>query len=138
MRIYQMVYVVMILAIGEFAGRRVLKRHYWRWTMLVFLVGGSMLFVQMRTFPDSAHIEFPWESPGSFSPGSASSGNGWEQGFVWIRNHTPNDAVSALDADYITAAGEDAQNFSAIAERSALPDYAKDGGIATMAPPFGW
>ncbi|HEX2917784.1 MAG TPA: hypothetical protein VHN81_04655, partial [Edaphobacter sp.] len=30
--------------------------------------------------------------------------------------------------------GEDTQNFRAITERSALPDYAKDGGIASIAP----
>jgi hypothetical protein len=40
----------------------------------------------------------------------------------------------ALDADYINAEGEDAQCFRAIAERSALADYSKDGGEASIAP----
>ncbi len=39
-----------------------------------------------------------------------------------------------MDANYINAPGEDAQNFRAIAERSAIPDYSKDGGIASIAP----
>lgn len=30
--------------------------------------------------------------------------------------------------------GEDTQYFSAIAQRSTLPDYAKDGGIASISP----
>ena len=40
----------------------------------------------------------------------------------------------ALDSDYITKSGEDAQSFRAIAERSALPDYSKDGGEASITP----
>ena len=60
--------------------------------------------------------------------------NLWVQAFVWIRGNTPKDALFALDADYINAAGEDAQCFRAIAERSALPDYSKDGGEASIAP----
>ena len=40
----------------------------------------------------------------------------------------------ALDAQYITKPGEDAQGFRAIAERSALPDYSKDGGVVTNKP----
>jgi hypothetical protein len=39
-----------------------------------------------------------------------------------------------MDADYIFHSGEDAQNFKAIAERSAPPDYAKDGGVAAISP----
>ena len=40
----------------------------------------------------------------------------------------------ALDAHYIESAGEDAQNFRAVAERSSIPDYTKDGGIAAIDP----
>ena len=35
---------------------------------------------------------------------------------------------------YIETTGEDAQNFRAIAERSTIPDYTKDGGIAAVDP----
>ena len=58
----------------------------------------------------------------------------WSQAFVWVRLHTPADATFALDADYITQQDEDAQCFRAIAERSSLPDYSKDGGVASLAP----
>ena len=124
LRVFQLIYVIMILAIGIFVGEQVLKQHRWRWAALVLALGGLMFYVQRQTFPHSAHLEFPWNAPE----------NGWEQGFVWIRENTPKDAVFALDFNYIFARGEDAQVFSAIAERSALPDYAKDGGIAAITP----
>jgi len=62
------------------------------------------------------------------------SGNDWELGFLWIRAHTPKNALFAIDSKYISAPGEDSQNFRAIAERSVLPDYSKDGGVAAIAP----
>ena len=40
----------------------------------------------------------------------------------------------AMDAQYITKPGEDAQGFRAIAERSVLPDFSKDGGVITNMP----
>ena len=62
------------------------------------------------------------------------SKNSWVQAFEWIRANTPTDALFAMDADYIHAPGEDAQNFRAIAERGMLPDASKDGGEASIAP----
>jgi hypothetical protein len=124
LRIYQTIYAVMLIALGALLAEGVLKRSVARWTALVLAVGGGMAWVQARTFPDVAHLELPWEAPH----------NGWEQAFVWVREHTPSNAVVALDANYISAAGEDSENFRAIAERSALPDYSKDGGVASIAP----
>ncbi len=48
--------------------------------------------------------------------------------------NTPKDAVFALDPDYVNEAGNDREGFRAIAERSALPDRAKDGGVAALFP----
>jgi hypothetical protein len=96
----------------------------WRWAAFSLALACLMYYVQLQTFPDSAHIEFPRSAPV----------NHWEQGFLWIRDHTPANAIFALDAHYIFSAGEDTQNFTAIAERAALPDYAKDGGIASIVP----
>lgn len=124
LRIYQTIYIVMILAVGAFLAEQVLRRRLGRWMAAFLALGAIMFSVQLLTFPDSRHIEAPWTTPH----------NPWEQAFVWVRTHTPRNAVFALDANYITATGEDAQNFKAIAERSALPDYAKDGGIASIAP----
>ena len=124
LRVYQTIYIVMLLLIGAAAGELVLKRRALRWTVFAAGIGSLIWFVQTQTFPNSGHVELPWKAPV----------NGWEQGFQWVRDHTPRDARFALDANYITAAGEDAQNFRAIAERSEVPDYAKDGGLASIAP----
>lgn len=124
LRIFQLVYVVMILILGAAGAERFLRRRPLLGLTAIALLGGIMVFADMRTFPDSAHIELP----------RSLNRNPWEQAFLWIRQHTPKDALFALDANYIGKAGEDAQCFRAIAERSALPDYSKDGGEASITP----
>lgn len=124
LRIFQTVYVVMILVVGAALAERVLKRQPMRWAVTFVLLGGIMLFAERQTFPDSAHLELPGRV----------SQNSWEQAFVWISKNTPKNAVFALDSNYITRPDEDAQCFRAIAGRSALPDYTKDGGEAANAP----
>ena len=124
LRAFQAVYVITIVMVGAALGRFVLQRTPWRWAAMTASLGGFMLFVQLASFPDSNHLELPWVKPS----------NGWEQAFLWIKGNTTKGTVVALDADYISESGEDAQNFRAIAERSAIPDYSKDGGIASIAP----
>ncbi len=124
LRIFLIIYVVMILLLGACAGEFFLAVRRWPFAILFLLLGGVMFFAQLRTYPGSAHIELPGAAPR----------NGWEQAFLWIRRNTPPDARFALDAYYIGYPGEDAQYFGAIARRSALPDYSKDGGIAAIAP----
>jgi hypothetical protein len=124
LRIFQVVYIVMILTVGSLLAERLLQRRILRWATAFILVAGVMLFAERQTFPNSAHIEMPQTTPH----------NQWEQAFQWIRQNTPKTALFALDAHYITSAGEDAQCFRAIAERSALPDYSKDGGEVSVTP----
>jgi hypothetical protein len=124
LRAYQMVYLVMILILGSQLGERLLRRSAWRWAAAMLLLGGTMFCAARAAFPDSNHLEFP----------AIPAQNQWVQAFVWIRKNTPADALFALDADYINAPGEDAQCFRAIAQRSALADYSKDGGEASIAP----
>ncbi|MEO6910061.1 MAG: hypothetical protein ABI158_03975, partial [Edaphobacter sp.] len=124
LRIFQVVYVLMILTVGAAVAERVLQRHPLRWITAFVLLAGIMVFVQRETFPNSAHLELPSRAPQ----------NQWEQAFVWISKNTPKDALFALDSHYISIPGEDAQSFRAIAERSALPDYSKDGGEASITP----
>jgi hypothetical protein len=124
LRIFQTVYFIMILFIGAALGRYVLARRLWLWIAFFAPLAALMFIVQQRTFPASSHIELPW----------ITSKNEWSQAFLWIRDHTPKTAVFAMDANYITYPGEDSQNFRAIAERSAVPDYSKDGGLASIAP----
>jgi len=124
LRVFQNIYVITIMMVGAALGEFALKRAAWRWAAMCVPLGALMLFVQCELFAHSNHLEFPGARPS----------NGWEQAFLWIRTHTAKDSIVALDADYITARGEDAQNFRAIAERSAIPDYSKDGGIASIEP----
>jgi hypothetical protein len=124
LRIFQVVYIVMVLAVGSLLAEGVLQRRFLRWATAFVLLAGVMVFAERQTFPNSAHIEMPGTTPR----------NQWEQAFRWIRQNTPKTALFALDAHYITNAGEDAQCFRAIAERSALPDYSKDGGEVSVTP----
>jgi hypothetical protein len=124
LRVFQLVYVVMILMLGAGLAERVLQRQPLRWLGALLVLGGTMLVVARRTYPDSSHIELPWSTPR----------NPWEQAFVWISRKTPKDALFATDAHYISETGEDAQCFRAIAARSVLPDYSKDGGEASITP----
>jgi hypothetical protein len=124
LRIFQMVYIVMLLVIGTYVAANFLHRDPGRWVAICVVLGALMFLVQIETFPHSAHVEVPWTSPA----------NDWERGFVWIRNNTPIGTTFALDANYIDSPGEDAQSFRAVAERSSVPDYIKDGGIAAIDP----
>jgi len=90
----------------------------------VIAFAAIMFEAQREAFPASTHIEFPF----------ASNPNPWTQAFLWSRDHTSRNALFAIDADYITTAGEDAQTFRATAQRSVLPDHSKDGGEAAITP----
>jgi hypothetical protein len=123
LRVFQIIYIVMILFVGAqlttwFGDKKLLR------TITFAALAAIMFTAERETFPSSAHIELPMER----------QNNEWVQAFEWIRNNTPKGALFALDADYITKPGEDAQSFRAIAERSVLPDYSKDGGEAAITP----
>jgi hypothetical protein len=128
LREFQVVYLIMILLLGAKLGELVLRKHAWRWCAAIALLASPMFLAARATFPNSPHIELVTNTP------TLTTRNPWLQAFLWIRDHTPTNALFALDADYINAPGEDAQCFRAIAERSALPDYSKDGGEASIAP----
>jgi hypothetical protein len=131
LRLFQLVYIVMILLLGAALGERLLRRDRLRWWMTFLVLAGVMVATERRTFPASSRIEWP----GGLSKSRARyDRNQWERAFAWIRINTPKDAVFALDADYISSPGEDAQSFRAIAERSVLPDFSKDGGVVTNKP----
>ena len=125
LRCFQMVYITMTLLLGAWLGEVVLRGSLWRWAVMLVTLGTLMGFVQRDIYAHSAHFEWPGRTPE----------NAWERAFLWARRNTPLDAVFALDAHYITQGKhEDAQCFRALAERSALPDYSKDGGEASIAP----
>jgi hypothetical protein len=124
LRVFQLVYVVMTIVLGAALGERLLRRRPMRWVLVFSLLTAVMVTAERRTFPASRHLELP----------GVMAGNLYEQAFVWISRNTPRDAVFAMDAQYITKPGEDAQGFRAVAERSVLPDFSKDGGMVTNMP----
>lgn len=131
LRVFQLVYIVMILVLGAWLGERVLQRRLVRWVAAFSLLAAVMVAAERRTFPASKHLELP----GALILGaSTDSRNKFEQAFVWIGRNTPRDALFAIDARYISRPGEDAQGFRAIAERSVLPDFSKDGGVVANKP----
>jgi hypothetical protein len=120
LRGFQFVYIAGVLL----AGGLVAKLRPRTITAACLLIAGALFAGQRLTYPESNHVEWPGLAPV----------NRWQQAFLWIRSETPGNAIFALDNDYIESAGEDAQGFRAIAERSAIPDWYKDGGIASNFP----
>jgi hypothetical protein len=131
LRIFQVVYVVMILALGALLGSRVLQARPMRWVAVFSILGAVMVMAERRTFPASKHLELPGALSGD---DAADLGNAYQRAFAWIGKNTPKEAFFAMDAHYITKPGEDAQSFRAIAARSVLPDFSKDGGVVTNKP----
>jgi hypothetical protein len=136
LRIYLLIYAVMIMLLGASfwqlssdAGKRVPSLQStlrFLSVALILSMAAVMYFVQRQDFPASTHVELPWRADRNTNP--------WVQAFFWIRQNTPQDALFALDARYINTEGEDAQTFRAIALRSAIPDFSKDGGEASITP----
>jgi hypothetical protein len=128
LRTLQLVYVAMILFVGAETARYFLKHNKTRWIAAFSLLAGVMVLAERQTFPASSHLELP-DAANHYK-----ERNPWTRAFLWVRDNTPKDALLALDADYIEKPNEDAQCFRAISERSALPDYSKDGGEASITP----
>ena len=136
LRIFLPIYAIMSLLLGavlaqltQAARRRstskVIHRTLTSLAGCTFVALAALMFyVQRQTFPASRHLELPWTA----------ATNPWTRAFLWARDNTPRDALFALDAKYVNEDGEDAQTFRAIALRSALPDFSKDGGEAAITP----
>ncbi|HTW57790.1 MAG TPA: DUF6798 domain-containing protein [Terriglobales bacterium] len=124
MRYLHLLYLLFFLLAGGLLGRYVLGRHAYRWLLLFVPLSAGMFYAQRQMYPTTAHIEWP----------GAQSKNAWLQAFAWIRENTPVDALFALDPHYMQLPGEDYHGFRALAERSVLADYDKDGGMAARVP----
>ncbi|HZW05456.1 MAG TPA: DUF6798 domain-containing protein [Candidatus Nitrosotalea sp.] len=110
--------------IERVAGEGRSRARLFRWALLFVPLGAIMFYSQRQMYPATERIEWP----------GASSKNSWLQAFVWIRQNTPPDALFALDPHYVKLPGEDYHGFRALAERSVLADYVKDGGMAARVP----
>jgi hypothetical protein len=120
LRGFQFVYLAGVLLAGG-----LLAKLRQRTVVALCLLAACALFAGQRlSYPESHHVEWPGLTPR----------NRWQQAFLWIRSRTPDNAIFALDNDYIESPGEDAQGFRASAERSAVADWFKDGGIASNFP----
>ncbi len=124
MRYLHLVYIFLMLIGGAYIGKYILGTHAWRWALLLGSLSAGMFAAQRQLFASTEHLELPGRN----------SSNSWLQAFAWIRANTPVDAYFALDPDYLRAPGEDAHNFRALAERSALADAVKDASVVTKAP----
>ncbi len=124
MRCLFLLYILMFLFIGGFLGEYVLKNRASRWLALFVPLCAGMFLAQRSLFPADQHIEWPWAAPT----------NPWAQAFVWAREHTPADAIFALDPDVTNLPGEDEQGFRALAQRSRLADHGSDAGAVSMFP----
>ena len=124
MRSLRLVYILMLLLGGGLLGEFVLRRRVWRWAALFLPLSAGMCWAQRDLYPASAHIEWPGAQPR----------NPWVQAFEWVRDHTPEDAVFAIDPHYMSVAGEDSNGFRAIAQRSRLADAVKDSGVVELFP----
>jgi hypothetical protein len=124
MRYLHLLYLFFFLMVGGLLGRYVLDRRLYRWALLFLPLSLGMFYAQRQMYPASEHLELP----------GAPTGNAWLQAFAWIRQNTPVDSLFALDPHYIELPGEDYHGFRALAERSVLADYVKDGGMAARVP----
>ncbi len=124
MRSFHLIYVVFFVLLGGLLGEYLLRRRPWRWILCFGALSASMFAVDVATYPSSPHIE---------RPGSRYQGE-WLSTFRWIRDHTPKDAVFALDSEYLSKSGVDLHGFRAIAQRSSLADEEKDSGAASVFP----
>jgi hypothetical protein len=127
MRAFHLVYIVLFLLLGAVAGEYVLKDRAWRWLALFTPLAAGMWLLAYETFPGSDHVEWPGATPHG----------AWYTAFLWTRDHTPKDAVFAINPDYLLQPGEDMHGFRAVAERSVLADRVKDSGAVSLFPDLG-
>jgi hypothetical protein len=124
MRYLHLLYLFFFLIMGGLLGQYVIRRRVYRWALLFLPLSVGMFLAQRQMYPASPHLELPF----------VRSSNGWLRAFRWIRRNTPVDSVFAVDPHYGTLPEEDYHGFRALAERSVLADYEKDGGMACRVP----
>ena len=122
MRSFHLIYVMFCLLLGGLVEEYLLRARVWRRVLCFGVLSLGMFKLDVAAYPASPHIE---------RPGVRYQGE-WLSGFLWIRDHTPKDALFALDAEYFSKPGVDLHGFRAVAERSVLADRQKDGGAASI------
>ncbi len=123
LRCLHLIFIALFVLLGGVLAESVLKSHVWRWVALLTPICLGMFLAQRQLFPATQHLELPGMAPK----------NPWAQAFDWIRTHTPNDAIFALDPNYMNLEGEDEHGFHVLAERSGLANL-HDRGAVSMFP----
>lgn len=124
MRSFHLIYVALFILLGGLLGEYLLCMRIWRWVLFFGALSTAMFALDVASYPASPHIE---------RPGVRYKGE-WLSSFLWIRKHTPKDAVFALDPEYLLKTGVDLHGFRALTERSMLADQEKDSGAASVFP----
>jgi hypothetical protein len=125
MRAFHLVYLVFFVLLGGLVAEHLLCASSWRWLALFVPLAMGMHILARLSFPFSPTVELP---------GVAASRNNWMGAFLWIRRNTPQNAIFALDPDYMAIPGDDQHGFRAVAERSVLADQLKDSGAVSLFP----
>lgn len=124
LRSFHLITLIFVLLIGGVIGEFAAKGRPWVLAAVSMALAGGMFIVARNTYPFSPQVELP----------SRTSPNAWINALLWVRNHTPKDAIFAIDARYFEDQGTDMHGFRAIAQRSALADYYKDSGAVSLFP----
>lgn len=124
LRTFHLITIVFVVLLGGVFGEYVGRKRSWAIAALTGSLALGMFFVGRATYPNSQQVELP----------SGSSPNAWVNTLLWIRHNTPEDAVFAVDSHYLHQDGVDSHGFRAVSERSALADYYKDSGAASLFP----
>jgi hypothetical protein len=124
LRTFHLITIVFVLLLGGVIGEFVGRKRPWAIGAFAAALAIGMFFVGRATYPKSPQIELP----------TASSPNSWVNTLLWIRRNTPVNAVFAVDSHYLRDEDADSHGFRAVAERSALADFYKDSGAASLFP----
>jgi len=124
MRWLHIFYFLFLLMAGGLIGQFILREKPWRWLVLFLPLAGMMFYVQRDSFKYSDHIEWPGRE----------LKNPWARAFIWSEANTPQNAVFAIDPNYMGLHAEDGYGMRALAKRSLLAENQKDPGAATVFP----
>jgi hypothetical protein len=125
MRAFHLVYLIFFVVLGGLVAEHFLRGNLWFWLALFIPLAAGMRLVASQSFPFSPAVELP---------GIAAAQNNWIDAFLWIRRNTPQNAIFALDPDYMAIPSDDQHGFRALAERSVLADEVKDSGAVSLFP----
>ena len=124
LRAFHLLTFVFVLLLAGVVGEYAARGRPWVVAAIAVPLALGMFLVSRETYPNSPQIELPSET----------SSNAWVNALLWVRHNTPKDAVFAVDSMYFKDASTDVHGFRAVAERSVLADYVKDGGAVAMFP----